>query len=427
MDINAIVKSLEGCPCGRKHTADIKAVEIGKGLVKEAGAILSHNNFPRRILIVADRNTMHASEGILESLNAALYNYTTKIYDNMRTADMKEVEEVERLCTSAEGILSVGSGSLNDICRLAAYRQKKAFAIFATAPSMDGFASGTSPITCDNFKETYQARQPDVIIADTDILANAPAELKSAGFGDMIAKLIALVDWKVSNLTTGEHYCPRIAGLTEQALKKMTMLADKVTKVDSETAGAIMEALVLTGIAMRLEDSVRPASGAEHIISHYWEIKKLEKGLSSDYHGKKTGVATIIVNRIYKELASHEDITPHVEKLDWDKIYSVYGSNFAGEVSKANSPTVTTETTPEKLKECWKQIRKIVNEDLPGDGELIKMMKAAGAAMTLKDIAVEPELGIEGVAYHPYMRHRMTIMRLIPMIGINIDFKRFIS
>ena len=267
MDIQSIIKSLENCPCGRKHTSDIKAIEIGKGLLKNTGEILSSNDFPKKILVVADRNTLGASEGILENLSRSGFKYTLKLYDDMKTADMKDVMTIVDMSVDVDGILSVGSGSLNDICRLASYKANKDFAIFATAPSMDGFASGAAPITYNNFKETYQACQPSIIIADTEILARAPAELKSAGFGDMIAKYIAIVDWKVSRLLTGEYYCENIIGLTRHALERMVALADRVMKVDEETAGAIMEALVFTGVAMKLADSTRAASGTEHIIS----------------------------------------------------------------------------------------------------------------------------------------------------------------
>jgi len=427
MDLQLIINQLKNCSCGRKHTSSIKCVEIGRGLVHKTGEILLRNSFPTKILIVADENTLSASQGILENLEKSGFNYKIKIYNDLRVADMVDVLEVVAESTGVDGILSVGSGSLNDICRLASYMEHKEFAIFATAPSMDGFASGTAPITTNGFKETKQAKQPSVIIGDTDILAKSPAELKAAGFGDMAAKYIALVDWKVSALTTGEYYCENIANLTREALDRMIALADKVTQDDAKAAGAIMEALVFTGIAMKLAESVRPASGTEHIISHFWEMKKLEQGKLSDFHGKKVGVATLISNRIYHFLAEHENINPKGENLDWDKIYLVYGENLKSDILRLNSPTVTTETTPEKVLKSWQEIRMIVKEELPTDKELSKLMTIAGAAKTVKDIKVDYEMGVLGVEYHPYMRHRLTLMRLIPMLGIDVDFMKFVE
>ena len=129
---------------------------------------------------------------------------------------MKHVEELEGLINDRDiSMLSVGTGSVNDPCRLAAANQNKKLCIFATAPSMDGFASYSSPIVKDGFKSSYAAKSPEVIIGDTKILANAPTYLKSAGFGDMVAKYIGLVDWKISSILTDELYCENVAELTK--------------------------------------------------------------------------------------------------------------------------------------------------------------------------------------------------------------------
>ncbi len=426
MEINSIVSQLQGCPCGRKHTVEIRAVEIGHGILERTGAILRNNGFPDNILVVADENTLAASKGILEILRENGFSVKTQIYPDLRIADMRDVKRVQELSRDVDGILSVGSGSLNDICRYAARLENKEFAIFATAPSMDGFASGTAPITENNFKSTRQARQPSIILGDTGILARSPAILKGSGFGDVIAKYVAIVDWKVSHLTTGEYYCQAIADLTLGAVERMVALADKVSQEDEQTAGTIMEALVLTGLAMRLADSVRPASGTEHIISHFWEIKKLERGLISDFHGRKVGVGTLFTSKIYHWLIN-QDVHFVPENLDWDRIYAAYGPNFTPDVIKLNSPTVTEETTAEKCNAAWPEIRRIVREELPTYETLYDVMKRAGCALSLEDIAVDPELGAKGLEYHPFMRHRMTLMRLIPMMdGIRPDFASFL-
>lgn len=422
MDIKKIVEDLRDCPCGRKHEADIKAVEIAPGILSAAAEILKNNGFPQNILVVADKNTLGASDGILDVLSHGGFEFELKLFDDLRVADAVDVESVRESAETHDGILSVGSGSLNDICRRAAYLDDKEFAIFATAPSMDGFASGTAPITSSNFKKTMPACQPSVIIADTVILAASPNELKAAGFGDIIAKYIGLVDWKISHLVTGEYYCENISKLTKSAIDKMISLADKIQSNDPETAEAIMEALVFTGIAMKLADCVRPASGTEHVLSHYWEIKKLEQGLSSDFHGKKVGVATLIADKIYKQIIKY-DIAPHEDRTDWEDVYETYGRNFTDEVKDVNTPTVTSETTPLRIRDNWENIVKIVSEELPEPEILQNYMRLAGAAVSLSDISVEPKLGAEGVVYHPYMRYRMTLMRLIPMLGLPVTIR----
>ncbi|MBQ8401955.1 MAG: iron-containing alcohol dehydrogenase, partial [Clostridia bacterium] len=222
------------------------------------------------------------------------FSVSCKIYDNLRVADMEHVVEIEEMIAGKDiSILSVGTGSLNDPCRLAAARQQKKFCIFATAPSMDGFASYSSPIVCNGFKSSYPAKSPEVIIGDTRILAAAPSGLKSAGFGDMIAKYISLVDWQISALLTGEYYCEKIAALARGAVDELMELADKVTQEDEYTAGKIFEALLKTGIGMSFSRNSRPASGSEHMIAHLMECKELEEGIVPNFHGDDVGVCTL--------------------------------------------------------------------------------------------------------------------------------------
>lgn len=420
MNLGSIIEKLQDCACGRKHTASIKAVEVGSGLLEKTGDILKSNGFPTEILVVADKNTLTASKGILENLTTSGFTYKLKLYDDLRIADMESVNEIIGLSGDIKGILSVGTGSLNDICRLAALKADREFAIFATAPSMDGFASGTSPITHNNFKITMTAREPSIIIADTAILAKSPAILKAAGFGDLLAKYIALADWKISHILTGEYYCEAIASLVKDTVNKVVSMADKITQDDEESAGNLMEALIFSGVAMKLVDSVRPASGAEHIISHFWEIKMLEKGLLSDFHGRKVGVATLIAADMYHQVVLNDKISPRREVLNYDELFSAYGKNFMGEIRKLNDPNVTDETTPEIISDRWQEIRDIVNSEIPTAETLRHAMKLAGAPTTISEIGVAPHLGALGVKYSPYMRHRLTLMRILPMLGIDI-------
>ncbi len=422
MDLKKILKSLENCPCGHEHKFDTEVVEIGSGLTAKVGEILKNAGFPQKVLIVGDDNTMKVSEGILDSLANAGFEVTKKlIYNDMKYARVEQVREVEQLAKEVDGIISVGTGSLNDICRVASFELDKKFCIFATAPSMDGFASDTAPIIENEFKNSWKARQPMVIIADTKILAKAPVELKAAGFGDMVAKYIGVLDWKIANLLIDEYYCPAVAQVTLDALAKCCALADKVRDENEESAGAIMEALVLSGLAMMLACSSRPASGSEHVLSHYWECYKLARGIWPEFHGKKVGVATVVMNRLYHNVADRVlTISAHADTTDWDKVYAAFSEKQIDEVKKLNTPTITDKISPDRLTEKWEEIRQLIYNDLPTNDELLRMMKAAGCAVSPEEINVSPELYEQGLRYHNYMRYRVLFPRLFPMLGIDI-------
>lgn len=414
-EILDIINSIKGeCDCGVCHDTSIKDIRIGSGIVNEVGSILKENGFPKKLLLVADKNTLKAADGIVESLED--FEVFFHIYDNIRVAMMEHVRELEALVEGKDiGILSVGTGSVNDPCRTAAARQNKMLCIFGTAPSMDGFASYSSPIVDNGFKFSYPAKSPEVIIGDTKILANAPKELKSAGFGDMVAKYVGLVDWKISTLLTGEIYCEKVAKLTRDAVDELVEMADKVTVNDECTAGKIFEALLKTGIGMSFMQNSRPASGSEHIISHLIECKELQKGIIPNYHGDDIGVCTLEMLKYYQELSERESITACRETVDWNDVYDFYGP-MAEEVRKVNFPeNIVDAVDPEKLERSWSEIRKIIRS-VPSYEECRDAMIKAGCKITVKDIGKDEKLFADCVKYSPFMRKRLTLLRLSTMI-----------
>ena len=297
LNFRALIDSFRDCGCGMDHRCGIHDIRIGSGLVTQVGEILRENGFPRRLLLIGDRDTLAAAAGIEESLTG--FEVTRHCYDTLRVATMDDVRLVEDYLDRVDAVVAVGAGSIHDPSRLACARRNKPLCLFATAPSMDGFASYNAPIVDGGFKTTHAAKCPEVIIADTKILAAAPKALKSAGFGDMISKYIALIDWQVSHLVTGEAYCPRVAELTRTAVDRLMTMAGRVTLEDEETAAAVLESLLMTGIAMSFTRTSRPGSGTEHILAHYWECIELLEGKIPNFHGEDVGVATLLTLREY--------------------------------------------------------------------------------------------------------------------------------
>ncbi len=404
-----------GCSCGMHHDTTIRDIRIGSNLVHQVGTILQENGFPKKLLLVADKNTLQAAEGIVETLTE--FDVSYHIYDDLRVAEMHHVEQLERLVRGQDmGILSVGTGSVNDPCRMAASRQNKMLCIFATAPSMDGFASYNAPLVQDGFKITYGAKSPEVVIGDTAILAKAPVELKAAGFGDMMAKYVGLIDWQISHLLTGEYYCEAIADLVRKAVDDLMAMADKVTANDEYTAGNIFESLLMTGIAMSFTQNSRPASGAEHMISHLIECVQLRDGIIPNFHGDDVGVATLAVLKYYNELASRHSITGQKEQVDWDTVYRFF-DNMADEVRKMNEQdNIVDKVDPKKLQECWPEVIKIIRS-MPAYEEVYAAMKAAGCKLTYEDIGKPKKLFEDCYYYAPYIRRRLTLLRLRDMIA----------
>ena len=413
LNFRALIDSFRDCGCGMDHRCGIHDIRIGSGLVTQVGEILRENGFPRRLLLIGDRDTLAAAAGLEESLTG--FEVTRHCYDTLRVATMDDVRLVEDYLDRVDAVVAVGAGSIHDPSRLACARRNKPLCLFATAPSMDGFASYNAPIVDGGFKTTHAAKCPEVIIADTKILAAAPKALKSAGFGDMISKYIALIDWQVSHLVTGETYCPRVAELTRTAVDRLMTMADRVTLEDEETAAAVLESLLMTGIAMSFTRTSRPGSGTEHILAHYWECIELLEGKIPNFHGEDVGVATLLTLREYEDLAGRETVTAHPEVNDWDAVYRAYGP-LAGDVRKLNTPdTITDGIEPRVIEEKWPEIRAIVRS-VPDYDACYRAMKAAGCKTTIAEIGKDPAFVAESLLYHPYMRRRLSLRRLARMV-----------
>ncbi len=416
-----LIEALSGeCECGLIHHSQIRDIRIESGLVNKVGEILKENHFPKKILLVADKNTLKAADGILESLLD--FEVELKIYENLRVATMEHVRELQDLiCDREIGVLSVGTGSINDPCRLAAAISEKKLCVFATAPSMDGFASYNAPIVSNGFKITYPAKSPEVIIGDTKILASAPKELKSAGFGDMVAKYIGLVDWKISHLLTDEIYCEKVARLTRDAVDELMLMADKVMLEDEKTAGKIFEALLKTGIGMSFMQNSRPASGAEHIVAHLIECKELQNSKTPNLHGDDIGVCTIELLRYYRYLSEMESVEPSQENVDWEEVYSFYGS-MKEDVLKMNEPNNIIESVDlKKLKELWPEISDAI-KSVPSYEACKSAMLKAGCKTTVDQIGKEKTLFYDCIKFSPFMRRRLTLLRLNGLIDPKFDF-----
>ena len=414
MDFHKLIKEFENCPCGQKHECAIGDIRIGSGITADTGEILKENNFPKRILLVADKTTLKAADGIEESLRG--FETELLIYDTLRVATMADVKRIEGyLDRGIGGVLAVGTGSVHDICRLACANRGKPLCLFATAASMDGFASYSAPIVDNNFKITYPAKCPEVIIADTKILAAAPKALKSAGFGDMAAKYVALIDWRVSNLLSGESYCERVAALTEYAADAVMRMADQITADDEAAAAKVFEGLLLTGIAMSFTKTSRPGSGCEHIMAHYMECKELLENKIPNFHGEDVGVTTLVMLKIYGELLKFPSVKCHAEKNDWEKIERMYGP-LAQEMKKLNFPeTITSDIPAGRIEDNFAKIQEIVRS-VPSYETVKDLMRRAGCKLTRKDIGKSEAFMKESLIYHVYMRRRLSLRRLMNMM-----------
>lgn len=424
------------CQCGKPHSININKVIIENGAINKVPDVVRELG-SKRVLLVADTNTYEVAGKRVASLLAE-HHLSYKSYVYKVTRDLVPDEEaVGKLLLQVEKttdlIITVGSGTLNDIVKFISRRTNIPSIVVATAPSMDGYASDSSALIIDNLKTSVESSYPKVIIGDTEILKQAPMRMILAGLGDMIGKYSALIDWQVSRIVNGEYYCDVTAKISSDAIKKCV---DNITGVKNREETAVenvMDGLVRTGIAMSFVGNSRPASGSEHHISHFWEMKFLFEGKEALLHGTKVGLTSIIVAKLYELLAIKQvDFEEAVRKarafdeIAWKQsISDLYGKAAPGILSmseKDGRNSIDSRLARiQIIKEHFADIIKIAKQAETAK-RVETLMKDAGAPIKPEEVGVDQKTVIDSILVAKEVRPRYTILNLLSDLGILEEF-----
>lgn len=356
------------CACGKSHKVDIQAIRVGSGVIQELPGIVRDLG-ASHIFLVADNYTYEAAGRQVEQLlDQAGLSYHKRVFQTETPLVPNEyaLGSVLAAMTSQDDmLLAVGSGTLNDVTKYVSARTGVPYVIAATAPSMDGYASTVAPTILDGFKTTLPAVYPAAIVADVDILKDAPMPMLTAGFGDIIGKFTSLADWRLSHQLNGEYYCPEVAGVIEAAVETCAANAKALAQREPQAIQAVTEALILSGLAMGMVGVSRPASGAEHQMAHYWEMDALRRGEEHPLHGNAVGVGTVLAASLYEMAAEY------------------LPQGFAA----------------------------------PDKGQILACLQAAGSCADPKELGIRRELCLESLLHAMELRDRFTVQKLLEQKG----------
>ena len=305
-------------------------------------------------------------------------------------------------------ILGIGSGVINDLCKYVSHSCGLPYDIFATAPSMDGFASVGAALILNGMKITRDARPPRGIYADTAVLAASPLRMRQAGWGDIIGKYSCLNDWKLSCALLGEYFCPYVYDLMLGAAERVRPLAAAVRNGEENAVAQLMEALVVAGIAMSYVGNSRPASGSEHHLSHYFEITGILREKAYLPHGIDVLCSAVITARLRERMcASH----PRRSELpDWRKeIRRIYGASAEGII--ALQEKTGHYDSGADFPADWEGIRCIL-ASAPGEVEMRELVEEIGLSMTEFEELYGADVIADGILYAKDLKDRYTCLWL---------------
>ena len=411
------------CSCGRTHFAPIKAIRVSSGAISLLPDYMKQYGYSHPYLL-SDRITYDIAGYRCEAiLQQAGFSPFTRILTHMAYDEATLGEIVLNKPDDCDVMIGIGTGQITDMLRFASFKLGLPCFTVPTAAPMDGFSASVGIMNVDHLKATMPAHASEVILGDTDVLKGAPMRMTLAGFGDLVGKYNALNDWRLGRIVNGEHYCEKIATMVEDYVTGVTEDADRIRDKDPEAIGGILNALLLTGATVSLYGTSRAISGAEHHMSHYWEVLGDERGKPFAMHGEQVAVATVLALSVVEKLKDRaidfDRARAAARRYDSDawaaRIRLAYGEAAEAilaleEKAQKNAPESRLKRI-DAMEEKWPEIRSLLETVIPA-GQLRELLRSLGCPCDPKDIGVTPEILKDTFLYCKETRTIFTVYQM---------------
>lgn len=277
-----------------------RKIIIDKNAIKNVAEVCTNLELEKKCLLLADKNTFKvAGEAVSKNLINNGFEVNTKIIDIVN----KELAEKIIQKISKCFLVAAGGGKIIDAAKYISYHAGLQFISVPTAPSHDGIASPRAVFGDNKSYYSFKVRPPIAVIADLEIISKAPYKLIAAGCGDIISNIVAVEDWVLSKKVTGEYFSDYAAAISLLAANGVLDSTETIKALKIDGIRNLVEALIISGIAMCIAGSSRPASGSEHLFSH--ALDRICQNRRS-FHGEQCAVGTILMS--------------YLHNLDWKRI-----------------------------------------------------------------------------------------------------------
>ncbi len=399
---------------------------LGKGALKYLPEVLN-TAFPgQEAFLVADENTWRAAGSEAEKILTAA---NTPIAGKYIFPGEPRLHPDYEYCKMLAGIfpencvpVAIGSGVINDLTKCGASLKNLRYCCVPTACSVDGFTAAGAALVVEGTKKTVKCPAPKALCADVEILATAPAEMFASGFADLLTKVPAGADWVIADAVGEEAIRKDVWDLIQGNIRKWV--------ADKDDMLAVFDGLAATGYSMQMYQESRPASGAEHLFSHVWEMEGLTKDGEDVSHGFKVGVGLLASTLLMEYILEHdfdelrplmkpglsvEERTAEIDELLKKGCYgtapkvTALGKHLTGEALAARR---------ELIGKIWKDLQKGVRERLMPYTEAKALLQSANCPVTPEAIGLDREQFIHGIKTAQLIRHRYTILDLLYELGL---------
>ncbi len=406
-----------------------KKVEISSGAIKQIPAFIKENfasKKPFKIAIISDDNTHVVAGAALEALLACEKQfevYSVVIPENV-DADIENVNLISAYCDSCDLVISVGSGTMNDLCKYSSFTKKKNYITVPTAPSVNGYTSSTASISEGGLKKSLKAHLPIAVFMDVDIMVDAPERLIISGFGDSLARSTARADWLLSNFIFGTPYSEFVFDILAEDEEFIFANPEKIIDRDYLGIEALCRLLILSGFGMHLAGSSAPASQAEHLIAHYVESIFGEE-VPHTYHGEQIAVTSVAVAKLQERILALDEvqISPIIltEKPLLKYFGEEKGTQLLLEVMQKQIGEGKCEEVNKKFKAEWKNLKASILENYITSKQMEDALRKLKGPYTYKHLGWNHEQFAAAFNNCIYLRNRFTFLDLA--VGMRGQFE----
>ena len=414
---------------------ETRALEIGQRVLGRVPSMFQQYFAGRPAVVVADKRTFAAAGHTVQEALRAAGQPTIEPFifaDDDLYAEHRFVERLEASlrCHSAIPV-AAGAGTINDLVKLASHRCGRQYLCVATAASMDGYTAYGASITYQGSKQTFDCPAPIGVVADLDVIAAAPTDMKAWGYADLLAKVTAGADWIVADMLGVEPIAELPWNIVQGGLRQAVGDPVGIGAGDPAALAALVEGLMLGGFAMQAMRSSRPASGAEHQFSHLWDMQHHTHNGQAPSHGQKVGIATVAVTALYEELLACPamPISPSDAVAQWlsligrsKTIAELFDDPKLRDLAEQESRAkwIDRDALLVQLKELqqrWPELCERLREQLIPLQQLREMLSSVGAPVEPEAIGISRERLRGSFRQAQMIRRRFTILDLALRLG----------
>jgi glycerol-1-phosphate dehydrogenase [NAD(P)+] len=327
--------------------------------------------------------------------------------------------------------IAVGSGVINDLVKHAAAEAGSSYVCVPTAASMDGYAASGAALREGGFKRTLACAAPVAIVADLDVIAQAPAAMAGWGYGDLAGKLVAGADWIVADALGEEALNAAPFAMVQDHLADWLANPAGIRTGDRAALGGLMRGLVMSGLAMQAHGNSRPASGSDHQFAHLWEMEEIAVDGEPVSHGACVGIGCLSMLAAYEWLQRQDMGTidpvqlagriPSRSALQAEVEASFplpfMAANAAAEALAKAASAAQVERRLHAFRDNWPDILGHLRERLPAALTVQKWLEAVGAPSHAAAVGVKREKHARDYARARLIRRRFTGLDLLHDLG----------